>query len=176
MTVEATPGIGEVCVAVARSVATTAGLLLRGSLTAPATLLGAVLPDADGGASTVFRETRAARVASQRVLLVVAFRLRWVGNRSWAHAVFRRTCVVNTPLFAGFPGFVSKLWLADRSTGVYRGLYEWDGAAAAEAYALRLAQVLRPVTVPGSVSYVVLEGADRAEILVGERVLPSATR
>ena len=37
--------------------------------------------------------------------------------------------LLNTPLFVGFPGFVSKLWLAHDEHGVYRGLYEWDGPA-----------------------------------------------
>ena len=60
------------------------------------------------------------------VVLVVAFRLRWVRGRG--HALFRVESVLNTPLFVGFPGFVSKLWLANDENGVYRGFYEWDGA------------------------------------------------
>ena len=34
--------------------------------------------------------------------------------------------LLNTPFFVGFPGFVSKLWLANDEHGVYRGLYRWD--------------------------------------------------
>jgi hypothetical protein len=75
--------------------------------------------------------------------------VRWIGRARWAHAVFRRTCLVNTPLFAGFPGFRNKLWLADPDTDVYRSLYERDGAAAAEEYATRLAAVLALVAVRG---------------------------
>ena len=45
-------------------------------------------------------------------------------------------------LFAGFPGLVSKLWLADDERGRYRGLYEWDGPQRAEAYARALWRVL----------------------------------
>jgi hypothetical protein len=172
MTAAAKPRPGDVVAAVARSVARTARLLLQGRLTTPRTLAGTVLRDADGGGSTVFRETRAAGRGTDTVLLVVAFRLRWVGSSRWAHAVFRTSCVVNTPLFAGFPGFVSKLWLTDRSSGVYRGLYEWAGASAADAYAQRLGQVLRLVTVPGSVSYAVLEGVGRADVVAGRVRLP----
>jgi FAD binding domain len=51
-------------------------------------------------------------------VLVVEFRLRAVRRRG--HAVFRRESLLNTPLFAGFPGFVSKLWLADDERGRYR--------------------------------------------------------
>lgn len=46
------------------------------------------------------------------------------------------------PLFVGFPGFVSKLWLAHDGNAVYRGLYEWDGAEEAERYARSLWRVL----------------------------------
>jgi hypothetical protein len=56
-------------------------------------------------------------------VLVVGFRLRWV--RGWAHTVFRAESLLNTPLFVGFPGFVSKLWLAHDENGVDRGVYQW---------------------------------------------------
>jgi hypothetical protein len=46
--------------------------------------------------------------------------------RGLGHAAFRGESLLNTPLFAGFPGFVSKLWLANDGLGRYRGLYEWD--------------------------------------------------
>jgi hypothetical protein len=36
---------------------------------------------------------------------------------------------------SGSRGFVSKLWLANDRDGIYRGLYEWDGADRAERYA-----------------------------------------
>ena len=54
---------------------------------------------------------------------------------------------MNTPLFVGFPGLVSKLWLAADEHDVYRGLYEWDGAARAESYARALWRVLALVSV-----------------------------
>ena len=59
-------------------------------------------------------------------VLVVAFRLRWVRGRG--HALFRAESLLNTPLFVGFPGFVSKLWLAHDENGAYRGFYQWNGA------------------------------------------------
>src|SRR5688572_5354701 len=55
--------------------------------------------------------------------------------RGWGHALFRWESLLNTPLFVGFAGFVSKLWLAHDEDGVYRGFYEWDGPARAEYYA-----------------------------------------
>jgi hypothetical protein len=66
--------------------------------------------------------------------------------------------VVSTPLFAGFPGFGTKLWMADLG-GAYRGLYEWDGTALAQAYAERLAKILQPLSVSGSVRYWIIPDA-----------------
>ena len=44
------------------------------------------------------------------------------------------------------PGMVSKLWMAADEQGVYRGFYEWDGAARAESYARSLWRVLALVS------------------------------
>ena len=79
--------------------------------------------------------------------------------RGLGHAAFRRESLLNTPLFAGFPGFVSKLWLANDDLGRYRGLYEWDDPLPAENLARALWRVLALVSVPGSIHYVVLPGA-----------------
>ncbi len=96
-------------------------------------------------------------------VLVVEFRLRAVRGRG--HAWFRQESLLNTPLFAGFPGLVSKLWLADDERGRYRGLYEWDGPELAENYARALWRVLALVSVRGSIHYVVLPGLRRDELL-----------
>jgi hypothetical protein len=150
-----------VLVAVLCSVGRTVSLLARRRLGQPREQVGARLVLADGAASTVFRETVARdRSAARPAALQVRFRLRGAGRSRPAHAVFRRTCVVNTPLFAGFPGFVSKLWLADED-GAYRGLYDWDGAAAAAWYAALLSRVLALVCVRGSVEWQVAAGASR---------------
>jgi hypothetical protein len=58
--------------------------------------------------------------------------------------------ILNTPLFAGFSGFVSKLWLMHDVNGRYRGLYEWDGPVQAEQYARSLWRVLKLVSERGS--------------------------
>jgi hypothetical protein len=112
----------------------------------------------------VYRETVAGRAATlDPCVLVVEFRLRAV--RGLGHAAFRCESLLNTPLFAGFPGFVSKLWLAHDDLGRYRGLYEWDDPLLAENYARALWRVLALVSVPGSIHYVVLPGLRRDEVL-----------
>jgi hypothetical protein len=79
--------------------------------------------------------------------------------------LFRWESLLNTPLFVGFPGLVSKLWLANDDNGVYRGLYEWDGPSRAEAYARALWRVLALVSVRGSIHYRVLPGLRRDAVL-----------
>jgi len=120
---------------------------------------------ADGTAALVYRETVVDRPPTQSpAVLVVSFRLRRV-HSSWAHALFRLESVLNTVLFAGFPGFVSKLWLAHDEHGVYRGLYEWDEPVLAEDYVRALWWVLALVSVPSSIHYAVLPGMRRDDLL-----------
>ena len=75
------------------------------------------------------------------------------GRHRLRHLVFRRACIVTTPLFAGISGFRSKLWMVDPVTGDFAGLYEWDDAPSAQAYGEGLCRVLRLVSVPGTVSH-----------------------
>ena len=95
-------------------------------------------------------------------VLVVEFRLRLVRGRG--HALFRWESLLNTPLFVGFPGFVSKLWMTCDERGRYRGIYEWAGPQQAEDYARALWRVLALVSVPGSIGYQVLPGLHRSDL------------
>lgn len=158
-------GVGTTT-AVARSAAVTVRLMARRRLSMPRSLVGGRITFADGSTSTVFRETAAlVPVAADPVVLVVSFRLRGFGRSRFLHAAFRRECVLHTPLFAGFPGFRSKLWLADTVAWTYRGLYEWDGADPAAGYATQLVRVLRPVCLPGTVTFHVTTGVGRDDAL-----------
>ena len=159
--------------AVTSCAASTARLLWRRRLHLPRGHVGMRLRFADGTSARVYRETVVGQDATRDpCVLVVAFRLRAV--RGWGHAVFRAESMLNTPLFAGFPGMVSKLWLADDERGRYRGLYEWDGPSRAEAYARALWRVLALVSVPGSIHYVVLPGLRRDELLERPQILADA--
>ena len=79
-------------------------------------------------------------------------------------------------MFVGFPGFVSKLWLAHDENGVYRGFYQWNGAQLADAYVRALWWVLALVSVPGSIHYVVLPGLRRDDVLADPTVLERRRR
>jgi hypothetical protein len=139
----------------------------------PARHRGMRLGFADGTSATVYRETVVDEgVARDPCVLVVEFQLRLV--RGMGHALFRWESLLNTPLFVGFPGFTSKLWLAADRRGHYRGLYEWDGPRRAEDYARALWRVLALVSVPGSIHYVVLPGLRRDELLERSRGVASA--
>jgi hypothetical protein len=157
--------------ALAGCMATTARLLLQRRIHLPAEQVGRRVRFADGTSARVFRETVVDQGTTRDPCgLVVEFRLRAIRGRG--HAAFRRESLLNTPLFAGFPGFVSKLWLADDERGRYRGLYQWDGAERAEHYARALWRVLALVSARGSIGYVVLPGAHRDELL-GQPQVPA---
>lgn len=150
--------------ALARCVAVAAVLLATGRVHLPAARVGTVLRFPDGTSARVYRETVLDRPPATRpCALVVEFRLRAVRGRG--HALFRAESLLNTPLFVGFPGFVSKLWCAHDERGTYRGIYDWDGPAAAEHYARSLWWVLAAVCVRGSIRHRVLPGVRRDDVV-----------
>ena len=171
MTISTQPTITtrrQVARAFVGSARTTANLIFSGRLIQPRELVGARLRFQDGSAFVVFRETAVVAPPNREpATLVVEFKLRLIGRNRLAHAIFRRECVVHTPLFAGFSGFRSKLWVADRVTGSYRGVYEWDGADRAERYAITLGRLLAVLSVPGSVRHQVVPGLPRDRFLHG---------
>lgn len=149
---------------VGRCAVTTAAMLARGRLWQPAENVGRVVRFADGSSSRVYRETRVDRaVPTDPCVLLVTFRLRWARGRG--HELFEAESVLHTPLFAGFPGLVSKLWLAHDEQQRYRGLYEWDGPSLADGYARSLWRVLELASEPGSIDFRVLSGLRRDDLL-----------
>lgn len=158
----------------ARCAARTAYLLSRRRLHQPTGNKGRRMTFADGTTGTVYRETVADGAApADPVVLVVAFRLRGVHGRG--HALFRAESLLNTPLFAGFPGFVSKLWLTADEDERYRGFYQWDGAEAADDYVSALWWPLALVSDRTSIRYCVLPGARRDEVLAGSTAPEAGT-
>jgi hypothetical protein len=156
----------EAARSLARCVVETVRLLATNQIRQPTDHLGDVLSFGDGTSARVYRETVVPRDRIvEPTALVVEFQLRWV--RGWGHALFRAESLLNTPLFVGFPGFVSKLWLTQDQRGAYRGVYEWDGPEPAHAYARALWWVLALVSRRGSIHYAVVSGCTRAGLLAG---------
>lgn len=143
----------------------TGRLAAAGGLRSPRVHVGRRITFADGTTSVVFRETVRHVPIAHPAVLVVRFRLRLIGAHPLPHAVFRRESALHTPLFAGFPGFRTKLWLADHDTAIYRGIYDWDGVDRAFAYAAPLSRLLRLVSERGSVAYHVVPGVSRQTVL-----------
>ena len=99
---------------------------------------------------------------------------RWAIRGRRTHRLFRWESLLNTPLFVGFPGFVSKLWMANDEHGVYRGIYEWDGPERAEYYARSLWRVLALGSEPGSICYWVLPNVRRDALVANPHLLEAA--
>ncbi|MEI8406654.1 MULTISPECIES: hypothetical protein [unclassified Kribbella] len=156
--------------AVAHCAVATVRLAGRRRIHHPREHVGRRLRFADGTQSRVYRETVVDRPpTTDPCVLVVAFRLRRVRGRG--HTLFRWESWFNIPLFVGFDGFVSKLWLAHDDFGTYRGVYEWDGPESAEAYARALWRVLELVSVKGSIRYQVIPGLRCDDLLADAHVL-----
>ena len=148
----------------------TLALLSRREISQPTDRVGQVLRFDDHSGGRVYRETVVQNAAVDApAVLVVGFRLRWV--RGWGHAIFRAESLLNTLLFVGFPGFVSKLWLAHDENGVYRGVYQWSDWRRADGYVRALWWVLAVVSLRGSVRYVVIPGLRRDEVLADPTIL-----
>ena len=163
----------EAAAAELRCIGSTMGMLYRQEIHLGTENVGTRVHFADGTAASIYRETIVDRDAAvDPCALVVKFRLRLV-HGGW-HSLFRLESLLNTPLFVGFPGFVSKLWLAHDGIDRYRGIYEWDGPARAEHYARCLWRVLEIGCVPGSIEYLVLPHLRRDELLT-QASLPRPT-
>ena len=157
----------------ARCVGRFAKLLAQRRIRQPREHLGMRLRFADGSSSPVYRETVIGHDPTDPCVLVVAFRLRLV--RGFGHQLFRWESLLNTPLFVGYPGYVSKLWLAHDQHGVYRGVYEWDDPELAQRYARSLWRVLELVCVPGSIHYHVLPRIRRDAWLADRSLTPETS-
>jgi hypothetical protein len=156
-----------------RCIAAFARMLAQRRIHMPREHLDLRLRFADGTTGRVYRETTIDRdPPADPCVLVVEFRLRLV--RGIGHALFRAESLLNTPLFVGYPGYVSKLWVANDQRGAYRGVYEWDRPERAEYYARCLWRVLELVSVPGSIHYRVLPGLRRDDVLADPRLLDGA--
>ena len=150
--------------AVLGSVLRTVPLLAERRVRRPRTHDGDVLHFPDGTSARVYRETVVRRPPTRApATLAVTFRLRAIRGR--AHTAFRVESLLNIPLFVGFPGFVSKLWLAHDERGRYRGLYEWDDPTLADSYARSLWWVLSLVCPRDSIHYTILPGRHRDDVL-----------
>ena len=137
----------------ARCFARTVALVASGRLHLR-TPVQAIVSLPDGRTYTVFRESTCDGSSAAPVLLSVWFHLRGVpAGATLRRRLFERLCIVNTVLFAGFDGYLVKLWMVDPATSDYAGLYSWSSATEAEHYGRYITTILQPLSTPGSVGY-----------------------
>ena len=157
--------LGPALQSLGRCAARATELIVLGRVHQPRDHVGQRVHFADGSTAAVYRETVIDRAPpTSPAVLVVRFRLRGVHRRG-PHALFRLESELNTPLFIGFPGFVSKLWFRHDEHGSYRGLYDWDDPILAARYVRSLWWALRVVSTPDSIEAKVLPGLRRDELL-----------
>ena len=137
--------------------ARTLGLFLRGRVRFHREDVGKFLETDDGVSFRVFRHVVIrSHAPAPSALFIVRFTV--AGMTVTQNIRFSRLPLF---IFMGFTGFRSKYWCQDDETGAYEGVYEWQRRADAEAYARSIAlQFMTDRSIPGSVSYRILERAD----------------
>lgn len=163
---------------VLRSLANFADLVGRGELHLAEQRLGLSFRLLDGRFYRVFRDSYRTQPAQSPTVIEVVFRLKLIGAARVPHWAFQRLCVLTTPFWSGFDGFVVKLWMVHPQTKGYAGIYQWAGVGAAQRYLDVLLPVLRVVSVPGSVRYRLHPETELADFLRerSERSEPPADR
>ncbi|MCD1294689.1 hypothetical protein CUJ83_06705 [Methanocella sp. CWC-04] len=126
---------------------------LKGRLHFPKERIGDTVVMDDGVRFTIFRQVivdpEKSRSRSPGATFIVRFHV--AGMKPEQNKKFSWI-----PMFfiLGLPGFRSKLWTLDESTGDFQGIYEWDTVKDAENYAGSFAmRFMTGRSTPGSVSY-----------------------
>ncbi|HZW57490.1 MAG TPA: hypothetical protein VFF30_14475 [Nitrososphaerales archaeon] len=129
-------------------------LVAHGSLHQRRDRLGETFGIERGGRYSIFLDTNSRDgIAAPSAVLVVGFRLRWINSNGLLHRIFRRICIISTPIWSGFPGYRVKLWMVDYGTQDYLGIYEWAGEENALVYVEWLTRLLRSLSAKSSVWY-----------------------
>lgn len=130
-------------------------VVASGSLRMRRSRIGETIRAEDGEIYEVFLETtgREADARQHTTVLLVGFRLRFVGQSRLLNLAFRHVCLLSAPLWSGFPGFRDKLWMASPRTRSYLGVYEWADELNAKAYVNWIVNLLLPFTIAGSIWY-----------------------
>ena len=138
-----------------------AKLALRGRIHFPRTRRGQSMQD--DGTFSIFRHMTLDRTGepsdSSGAILKVRFRF-----LRFSAAVNRRLSLIPAPFIVAQPGFRSKLWMMDESTGEFLGLYEWDTEASARAYGTSLPmRMMKRRAAPDSLRCEIAQRTDSAE-------------
>jgi hypothetical protein len=167
---ERTPGLLNVARLAALSIVNFGRLASSGKVSLRRDRLWSEYEVERGGPFAIFRETVSSAGSDNRpTVLVVGFRLRFIGSARVPHWLFQRACILTTPFWSGFRGFRVKLWMVNPETRDYLGIYDWYGERDARVYADALSVILRAVSTRGSVWYEVAEGDFEAYLAARRR-------
>jgi len=109
------------------------GLLLQGRTRFPRQRIGETINLDDGRQYKIFREIVITPSPQQPPEPQGVFRVWFIARTSPANTIrLSRFMLLG---FLGLPGFRSKLWLFDETTGEFGGIYQWDTVQAADNYA-----------------------------------------
>ncbi len=133
-------------------------LLLTGRLRFSRARLGERVTPPDGRSYTIFRQATVSPAGGQPDRAGVVFEVQFhpAGMSAAANKWFS---LLPMPFCVGCPGFRSKLWAVNESTGECAGIYEWDTPQDAEAYAASFAmRFSKGRSRPGTFSYRITPG------------------
>ena len=105
----------------------------------------------------IFRQVALDRFATQPEIPGAIFRPRFHVKGMTPQQNIRFS-LIPIPFFIGMPGFRSKIWLLNETSGDFQGYYEWDTVEAALNYAHSFAmRFMTKRAIPGSVSWRLLD-------------------
>ena len=108
--------------------------LLTGRLHFPRERIGESFTLGDDQVFTIFMQVIVDPPKGRRAKPGAIFRVRFrVANMTVEQN--QRFSILPIPFFIGLPGFRSKLWMLDRTTGESQGVYQWDTDQDAQNYA-----------------------------------------
>jgi hypothetical protein len=140
-------------VTVAAAIARSLALLLSGRVRFVRGDIGRTLTMEDGEQFSVFRHARVKAPGRPAAVFIVRFTPAHMSVRQ----NIRFSLLPMVPLL-GMPGFREKYWCMNRQTGGCQGIYAWQTAADAHAYAGSVAlRFMTSRSLPGSVSHQVLD-------------------
>jgi hypothetical protein len=140
-------------VTVAAAIARSLALLLSGRVRFVRGDIGRTLTMEDGKQFSVFRHARVKAHGPPTAVFIVRFTPAHMSVRQ----NIRFSLLPMVPLL-GMPGFREKHWCVNRQTGGCQGIYAWQTAADAHAYAGSVAlRFMTSRSLPGSVSHQILD-------------------
>jgi hypothetical protein len=127
--------------------------LLTGRLHFPRERIGESFTLGDDQVFTIFRQVIVDPPKGQQAKPGAIFRVRFrVANMTPEQN--KRFSILLIPFFTRLPGFRSKLWMLDRTTGDSQGVYQWGTVEDAQNYAYPIAmKFMTRRAVLGSISH-----------------------